>query len=915
MDHKPTYEELERLVMELGQSEFKRRQAEEALRESENRYRTLFESNLNPIAIITPKGQYLDANSAFLDFVETSKEELLKMRVFDFSPPSDKLKQERSHVPAWDSGGTLETEYIVNGEIKTLELTITPLNYRGYKAVMGVGRDISEPKKTMEALQASEKKFRSLVEQVPEMVFLHDLDGNIIDVNFAAVRNTGYSPEELINMSVFDIVQDALNPDDMKHYWQSLQTGDNPIIFEARYRKKDGSIYSAEVSVSKVVLQDGDYILELARDITERLRTEKALKESERKWRNILVNTPQLGISLDPEGRITFANNHFRQLTGWSEEELLGRDWFELCVPPEIKEEIRTVFCSVMKGEGTLDLTTYENEILTRGGERRNLAWSNVLTRDAHGGIVDVTCLGVDLTERKRSEAALRKSEDRLATILDKSPIPTAVGGFDGSILSFNKALEKMIGYNKDEVEDIKDWAFKLYPDEKYREFVQKNINQALEGKKQDFTEFTICCKNGSNKIVSFNTSFFSDGLIIQMVDVTESRKAEQERIKLEAQLRQSQKMEAVGTLAGGIAHDFNNILGIIVGNAELAMFDLPEWSPARESLKEIREASLRARDLVNQILLFARQKEHKISNIHLGPIAKECLKMLRASIPTTVEIRQHIDESTPPVSADPSQVQQIIMNLCTNAGQAMESEGGILDFIMDSVELDEPLDSITGKMTQGSYVRMKVRDSGPGISPGDIEHVFDPFFTTKGIGEGTGLGLAVVHGIVQDRDGGIIVESEEGTGTSFIIYLPASEKIPVEEKKLTAPVLPRGSERVLFVDDEPMIMKLGRRMLERQGYEVETRASGTDALECFRQNPDRFDLVVTDMSMPGLRGDKLAEEIRKIRPDIPVILCTGFSKQISEEKAKDLGIRAFVMKPLTAHELASTVRRVLDEK
>jgi CheY-like chemotaxis protein len=267
-----------------------------------------------------------------------------------------------------------------------------------------------------------------------------------------------------------------------------------------------------------------------------------------------------------------------------------------------------------------------------------------------------------------------------------------------------------------------------------------------------------------------------------------------------------------------------------------------------------------------------------------------------------------------PPVHADPSQIQQVIMNLCTNAGQVMEAEGGTLEFVLDSVGLESPLETMTGRIPEGQYVRFQVRDTGPGIDPENLERIFEPFFTTKAVGEGTGLGLAVAHGIVAERNGGISVDSEKGRGTTFRVYLPASEKERAEEVPEEKSALPKGTERILFVDDEPMILKLGQRMLERQDYEVETRASGIDALECFKHDPERFDLVVTDMTMPGMRGDKLAEEMMKIRDDIPVILSTGYSKQISEERAREIGIRAFVMKPLTLHELANTVRQVLDE-
>lgn len=396
---------------------------------------------------------------------------------------------------------------------------------------------------------------------------------------------------------------------------------------------------------------------------------------------------------------------------------------------------------------------------------------------------------------------------------------------------------------------------------------------------------------------------------------ITERKRAEKETESLRAQLHQARKMEAVSTLAEGIAHDFKNILSIIVGNTEMVMLEVPERSAAQDILKEVREAALRAGELVKRIMMLARQKEHTVSNINLTPIAKESLKMLRASIPTTVRIHKDIEERLPSVLAGVPQVKQIIMNLCTNAGQAMEAAGGTLTFTLDSVELDTRFVTVAGVLSPGQYLCMKVSDTGPGIPPGIVERIFDPFFTTKGVGEGTGMGLAVVHGIVQDRKGGIIVDSEEGRGTTFTIYLPASEGQSVEVKAEQETEVPRGTERILFVDDEPMLIKMGRQMLERLGYNVETRASGTDALECFRLDPHRFDLVITDMTMPGMRGDRLAEEILASRKDIPIILCTGYSTQTSKVKAEETGIRAFVMKPLTQHELANTVRRVLDEK
>jgi PAS domain S-box-containing protein len=484
-----------------------------------------------------------------------------------------------------------------------------------------------------------------------------------------------------------------------------------------------------------------------------------------------------------------------------------------------------------------------------------------------------------------------------------------------GKIIEISPSVSSISGYTREEL--IGGDLYNLYAEpEKRAAFLDFLLSQ---GKVNDY-EIDILDKDGSVRSFSLAASIVRDdqGQPIKIVgllrDISERKKADREKSQLQIKLQQAQKMEAIGTLAGGIAHDFNNILGVIVGNAELAMLDLPETNPAHNNLQEVREAALRARDLVNQILVFARQKEHHIATIQVGPIAKESLKMLRSSIPTTVEIRQKIHKGLPTVLADPSSIQQIIMNLCTNAAQSMDLEGGTLEVTLNATKLDAPRDTLTGRLSQGRYLELRIRDTGPGIAEQHVERIFDPFFTTKEVGEGTGLGLAVVHGIVQDRQGGITVETDEGKGTTFTVYLPASGGEPHETEKGQEKDLPFGTERVLFVDDEPTIRMMIKKMLERQGYEVQTRGNGAEALESFKQDPRHFDLVVTDMTMPGMTGDKLAESMLAIRPDLPIILCTGYNKKISKEKARDLGIRAFVMKPLTQNDFAHTVRRVLDE-
>ncbi len=446
------------------------------------------------------------------------------------------------------------------------------------------------------------------------------------------------------------------------------------------------------------------------------------------------------------------------------------------------------------------------------------------------------------------------------------------------------------------------------------------------------------------NAIVAISVAYISRGLMIslkqekttrgsleqqheELMDFTrqleaemlERRKAEaerkrqaEERRKLEDQLRQAQKMEAIGTLAGGIAHDFNNILSSVIGYAELAMDDAEPGSLMADNLSEIHTAGNRAKNLVSQILTFARQSDERIGPTQISSIVKEALKMLRSTIPTTIDIRQDI-ESDSLVMANPTQIHQIFMNLCTNAAQAMEENGGIL-----TVRLrDEKIETDAGKniagLKPGTYVKIEVSDTGSGIPEEDQGSIFDPYFTTKGVGDGTGLGLSVVHGIVKEYKGKISVKSDLGNGAVFSVYLPVSEgDARFQEEPLKD--LPRGTERILFVDDEAPLVKIGSRHLKKLGYAVTGLSSSLAALDLFKANPDQFDLVITDMTMPHMTGDRLAVELMKIKADIPVILCTGYSKKISGDSASKIGIKAFAHKPFAKSDIALTVRKVLDE-
>ncbi len=383
---------------------------------------------------------------------------------------------------------------------------------------------------------------------------------------------------------------------------------------------------------------------------------------------------------------------------------------------------------------------------------------------------------------------------------------------------------------------------------------------------------------------------------------------------KYERQLQQVLKIQAIGTLAGGIAHDFNNILFPIVGYTELTMDEVPEGGVAHNNLGEILKAANRAKDLVQQILTFSRQSGQERKPVKVQQVIKEALKLLRASIPASIEIVRDIDEECAPVMGDASQIHQVIMNLCTNAYQAMQDKGGKLKVVMREVHVGYEQTVQKVGMQPGNHLQLLVTDEGCGMDASVLDRVFEPYYTTKEQGKGTGLGLSVIHGIVKNHRGDITAASSPGKGTVFTVYLPVVEDGDVQTEIEPVNGAEKGTERILLIDDEEQIVAMERQMLENLGYQVTARTDSVEALKEFSKKPQNYDLVITDMTMPYMTGDELAQKLLDIKPDIPVILCTGFNEDITEEKALSMGIQKFVMKPVIKNDLATTIRNVLDQ-
>ena len=487
-----------------------------------------------------------------------------------------------------------------------------------------------------------------------------------------------------------------------------------------------------------------------------------------------------------------------------------------------------------------------------------------------------------EIKERSRAEAELRENQERYQALFHHSPFRTIIVDRDGRVTAFHPGIIAS-GSRKARTPGLGD---RMYTEDfagRHAIDMRKELMTVIEtGQAKTFDDLPY-----DDRYLFVTISPFSEGAIIITMDVTYRNQAERQKKKFEAQMLQTQKLEAVGTLAGGIAHDFNNILWIITGNTELAAGSIEPENPAQHNLKRIEQASQRAKDLVSQILSFSRQSPQEKRPLKINAIVKESLKLMRASLPATIEIRQNIPPESPTVLADLSQINQVIVNLCANAAHAMREKGGILEVSLVEIDLNEEDARSHQDLTPGRYAILSIIDTGHGIAAEDMGRIFDPFYSTKQVDEGVGLGLSVTHGIVKNHGGAITVHSKPDTGATFNVLFPVVEKQEPEPARIPFSDIPKGHERILYVDDDQGLLDMGETILRRLGYRVTATPNPVEALGWIKDRPARFDLVITDQTMPKLTGENLAQEMLRVRPDLPIILCTGYSELIDEEKAE----------------------------
>ena len=592
---------------------------------------------------------------------------------------------------------------------------------------------------------------------------------------------------------------------------------------------------------------------------------------------------------------ITDTNPAFTKHTGMDREQVLGKragQVYGFDAPPHL----------AIYADTALNGTPHQFETFF---EPLDKYFSVTVYSPDHGQFVTVF---EDSTARKRAEESIKASEEKYRLLVDNAHDLIVVAQ-DGVVKFANPSARNVFGYENDNLDNLS-LSRMIHPEDrgavlKNFDFIKNNGTSQLR-----YPSFRALTKAGKVRWLQMNTVQIDwnkkPAALCIMRDITEAK-------QMESKLAQAQKMQAIGTLAGGIAHDFNNILSAIFGYTELCKIKAAKGDDLNGHLDQIFKAGQRAKDLVNQILTFSHQKEKNEKPIEIKYCIKETLNLLQATMPSNIEIKHDIQKESGIVMADQTQIHQIIMNLCTNAAHAMQEDGGVLEISLRNIDFDQTTAAIHQRLESGPYVDLTVSDTGHGMNQETLQRIFDPYFTTKRKGEGTGLGLSVVHGIVKNLNGVIKVYSEPGSGTTFNIYLPRVNT-PLEPTISPAADLPGGSETILLVDDEPMVLDMTAEMLEGLGYDVVSRTNSVEALQVFKMNPDRLDLVITDQTMPNMTGKKLAQQIMNVRPDLPIILCTGFSVGINEKKALSMGICAFIKKPILRKELAAVVRSTLDK-
>jgi len=879
-----------------------RKLAETALRENEQKFARMFQSSPLPVTLSSlNEGRYLDVNEEFLKLVQRPRNEVIGRTATEIGVWADPAQRPAVIAEIKERGYLRNVDLVIRtgtGEPRHIVWSAEVVLIRGEQCLLGTSLDITERKTAEQKMRESEERYRQLFDLESDALILVDCETRrFVDVNQSAQRLYGYSREEFLALTLEQI------SDDPAQTRASINIGDGFIPLRWHH-KKNGERFAVEITANIISHQGRRTKLAAVRDITSRQRVMEMLSET----------TDQL---LEAQRIAGLGSYVFEISTGrWTSSEVLDQifglsepgmphdiqTWVDLVHPQDRTQMTNYLNNEVIKKNSSFDRTY--RIIRPNDGQIRWVHGLGKLILNTEGTAVRMVGVIQDITEHQQAEERIRVQASAMAAAANAIVITNR----DGIIEWVNPAFTKLTGFTPEEAigknpRILKSgqhppafyanlWATVLTGNVWHNEV----INRRKDG--QLYTEnVTITPVRGA------------DGQVTHFVavkqDVTDQR-------QLEKRMQQAQKMEAIGTLAGGIAHDFNNILAAMFGYAYLLQQDTAGNVAAQENIAEILKATGRAKDLVQQILTFSRQRDQKPQIIRLDTIIKEAIKFLRASLPAQIKIEMTLDDETPSVLADATQIYQVVINLATNALHAMEGRPGMLSIMLEPFQPDTKFIHLHPDFRRATYARLTVADTGHGMDAKTLERIFEPFFTTKPVGKGTGLGLAVVHGIVESHQGAITVESAVGEGTRFQLFFPG------QARELSFPTavenhVPSGrGQNILLLDDEPALTGALQRLLVRLNYRVSTSNNPRETLQIYRNNPAQFDLVITDLTMPEMNGLEVARQLRSLRPDLPIILASGFSSDLSRENLEANGICDLLEKPISRTALAEVVHRAL---
>ena len=783
---------------------------------------------------------------------------------------------------------------------------ISELSYSNIK----IAQTLKERDKLLNSLREREDFLEILINAIPAPVFCKDRDGKYLWFNNAFETFFGETKERLIGKSVFDI-----NPPELAKIYHAK---DEELFNSGGVQLYDSQVKNAYGKLRDVIFNKAVFtgskgavtgLIGAIMDITERKQAEEALRDSEERYRLLVENQTDMIVKFDADGQLTFVSQSYCKAFGKSEDELLGKEFIPL-IHEEDKEVVEKALNKIHRPPY---IAHVEQRAMTKDGWRWQ-AWLNTAVLNEKNEVEATVAVGRDINNQKQAEKTLVESEKKHREMIANISDVIGILDIDGTIKYKSPNVKKWFGWRPEDLVGTDGWET-VHPDDLDR--VQTEFFTLLKKENSTTTvEYRYKCEDGSYKMIELTAvnlvkDSIVSGILMNYHDITERKRAEEEKKKLQTQLQQAQKIEAIGTLAGGIAHDFNNLLMAIQGRTSIMLMKKDSSHPDIRHLKGIEDNVESAADLTRQLLGFARGGKYEVKPTDLNEVVNKQNRMFGRT-KKEITIRGKYEENLWPVEADRGQIEQVLLNLYVNAWQAMPG-GGDLYLETKNVTLDET-DVKPFAVEPGGYVKISVTDTGVGMDKATREKIFEPFFTTKEMGRGTGLGLASAYGIIKNHGGFINVYSEKGHGTTFNVYLPASEKKIIEEKKPAGDTL-RGTETVLFVDDEDMIIEVAEELFEELGYKVLTTGSGREAIETYEKNKERIDMVLLDMVMPDMSGGETYDKLKEINPDVKVLLASGYSMNGTATEIMDRGCNGFIQKPFKMKELSQKLREILDGK